>query len=173
MSQTTTFLYSHDYIITVMKDSIEAHKQEFEETVGDISKAIQQISDPVAIASMLYSIANERKSTNLVVRDINGKLDKFHILIEKLDQISENLEKLNKNFEGEKKPTSHTSSELSERDEEVLSYVKESGRVCADELQEKFNYRGRNAASARLSKLFKEGKVEKVFVGRKVYYTPK
>lgn len=171
MIENESFLNSHDYIITVMKDSIESHKQEFEETVGNISKAIQEISDPVAIASMLYSIAEERKSTNLVVRDINAKLDRYNMLMEKLDKILENLEELNNQKKEE--TIRHPASELSERDEEVLSYVKEEGRVCANELQEKLKYRGRNAASARLSKLFKEGKLEKIFVGRKVYYTPK
>jgi predicted HTH transcriptional regulator len=156
-----------------MKDSIEAHKKEFEETVGNISQAMQQISDPVAIATMLFSIAEERKSTNLVIREINGKLDKYEQLMEKLDKIAEKLDKLNTQFTEKPTQPPTITSELSERDEEVLGYVKERGRICADELQEKFDYRGRNAASARLSKLFKEGKLDKVFVGRKVYYTTK
>jgi len=156
-----------------MKDSTEAHKKEFEETVGNISQAMQQISDPVAIATMLFSIAEERKSTNLVVREINGKLDKYDQLMEKLNTIAEKLDKLNTQITEKPTNTPTITSELSERDEEVLHYVKEKGRICADELQGKFEYRGRNAASARLSKLFKESKLDKIFVGRKVYYTLK
>lgn len=156
-----------------MKDSSEAHKQEFEEAVGNISQAVQQISDPVAIATMLYSIAEERKSTNLLIREINGKLDRFEQLMQKLDSVYENLESLKLQIEEEPAERQYATSELSERDEEVLAYVKKNERVCAEDLQEKFNYRGRNAASARLSKLFKEGKLGKVFVGRKVYYTAK
>jgi len=154
-----------------MKDSTESHKQEFEEAVGNISSAVQQISDPVALATMLFSIAEERKSTNLVVREINGKLDKFELLMSKLDEITQGLEKLTAQVN--EHPESQVTSELSERDEEVLAYVREKGRVCANELQEKFDYRGRNAGSARLSKLFKEGELDKNFVGRKVYYTVK
>jgi predicted HTH transcriptional regulator len=156
-----------------MKDSTETHKQEFEEAVGNISQAVQKISDPVALATMHFSIAEERKSTNLIIREINAKLDKFEKLTEKIDKLEEAISKITLQSTIEKTPLQHITSELSERDEEVLTHVKEKGRVCAEELQEKFNYRGKNAASARLSKLFKEGKLDKIFVGRKVYYTQK
>jgi len=42
--------------------------------------------------------------------------------------------------------------------------------VCADDIQQEFKYKGRNAASARLSKLFGRSILEKEYVGRKVFY---
>jgi len=58
-----------------MKGSLTDYNKEFKELTEDISEAIYQMSDPVAIATMLYSIAEEKKSSNLVVRDINSKFD--------------------------------------------------------------------------------------------------
>ena len=150
-----------------MKDSVENHNEEFDRLVGNLSDAVHEIHDPVALASMLFNIAEEKKSSNLVVRDINGKFD---ILVEKLNAITKELRELNEKFS-----TNYAKQklDLSERDNEVYDFVNEKGRVCADDVQENFKYKGRNAASARLSKLFKYGTVEKTYVGKKVYYSKK
>ena len=150
-----------------MKGSTPNQNKEFENLVGDLSQTIQQMSDPVAIGAMLYSIAQEKNSSNLVLREINAKFDN---ILQQLQAVSQKLTEIT-----EKSPakTSISPNFLSERDEEVLKYVREQGKVCADALQEKFSYKGRNAASARLSRLFKDGLLEKIYVGRKVYYTAK
>ncbi|MCK4491024.1 MAG: hypothetical protein KAU03_00265 [Candidatus Altiarchaeales archaeon] len=155
-----------------MKDSITDYDREFEELVGDLSDVVHEMSDPVAIGSMLYSIAEERKSSNLVIRDINGKFDnlveKLRVMesvVDRLDRISDKLDQLS--VKGQRAPAS---TNLSARDEEILSFVRKNKVVCADNIQEKFRYRGRNAASARLSKLFKDNLLEKEYRGRNVYY---
>jgi predicted HTH transcriptional regulator len=143
------------------------YKQEFKSLTTELSTAVQQIQDPVAIATMLYSIAEEKKSSNLVVRDINYKLDNIAL---KLEQLSKTLEKFNKYLE---KRDATPNRDISERDSEVISFVRQKKKISAKELQDKFEYRGRNAASARLSKLFKEGILEKTYIGREVYYVCK
>ena len=149
-----------------MKDSVN-HRREFEELTGELSDTIYQMSDPVEIAAMLYSIAEEKKSSNLIVRDINGKFDK---ILGKLDEISQRLSEMHVNIPAEDTEKRDQIFELSDRDREVLDFVSSNGRVCADDVQRKFKYRGRNAASARLSKLFRDKMLEKVYVGRRVYY---
>ena len=146
-----------------MKESMANHNKEFESLVGDLSQTVQQISDPVAVGAMLFSIAEEKRSSNLVLKDLNAKFDN---ILAQLQSITQRLGELEKSSS----PAPAANIGISERDEEVLSYVREKGRVCADTMQEKFNYKGRNAASARLSKLFKEGLLEKIYVGRNVYY---
>jgi hypothetical protein len=133
------------------------------------------MSDPVAIATMLYSIAEEKKSSNLVIRDINGKFDN---MIGKLERILINLEELNRKLNSPQTNAQQASAttqscNLSDRDNEVLDFVSLKKRVCADDLQKRFKYRGRNAASARLSKLFKDNILEKTYVGKKVFYVTK
>jgi predicted HTH transcriptional regulator len=149
------------------RDATNDYKQEFKTLTTELTQAVHQIQDPVAIATMLYSIAEEKKSSNLVVRNINARLDTIAL---KLDQLTKTLEKFNKHLENnEIKPT----IDISERDSEVIDYIKQKNKISAKELQDKFKYKGRNAASARLSKLYKEGILEKTFVGREVYYTRK
>jgi predicted HTH transcriptional regulator len=138
-----------------MKDPVVGYKKEFEELIGSLSDSIQE-NDPLTIGLMLYSIAEERKDTNVVMREINAKLDSLAKKIEELDaQVA---------------TPGVQQTGLSERDQEVLEYVSTKERVCAQELQVKFKYRGKNAASARLSKLFHEGMLEKEYAGRRVYY---
>jgi len=151
-----------------MKDSLTDYDKEFEEIVGNLSDTIHDMSDPVSIATMLYTLVEERKSSNLVIRDINAKFDS---ILEKLKEISTRLNELESRLATPS--TEHATFELSDRDREILDYVTKNKRVCADDIQEKFKYRGRNAASARLSKLFRERLLEKVYVGRKVYYQPR
>jgi hypothetical protein len=154
------YLKSHDNIIFVMREVVGEHKKEFEELVGSLSQTTTQMQDPVAIGLMLYSIAEERKSTNLIIKELNAKIDGL------VDKVVE-LEKQTHDA-----PQTGASS-LSGRDIEVLEYVNAKGRICADELMEKFQYKGKNAASARLSRLFHEGRLEKEYAGRTVYYKVK
>jgi len=42
--------------------------------------------------------------------------------------------------------------------------------ACADDVKAGMNYRGRNAASARLNKLYKMGLIDRLQLGHKVFY---
>ena len=42
--------------------------------------------------------------------------------------------------------------------------------ACSEDIQKRMNYKGRNAASARLNKLYKQGLLERYQLGHKVYY---
>jgi len=139
------------------------HQQEFEELTEELSDTMLQMSDPVAIGAMLYSIAEEKKSNNLIVRAINAKFDN---IAEKLEGIYEKLSELTETGT----PQLVGIPAISDRDQEILEFVKSKGKVCADDVQREFKYRGRNAASARLSRLFKDNILDKVYHGRNVYY---
>ena len=148
-----------------MKNPQTNYSEEFRELTEDLSEAVYQMSDPVAIATMLYSIAEEKKSSNLVVRDINGKFDH---MMEKLDRVANLLEGISQGMVTPNRMMEHP--EISERDQEIMKFVRSKERVCADDVQGHFKYKGRNAASARLSKLFRDNMLEKIYAGRKVYY---
>lgn len=148
-----------------MKNPQTNYNEEFRELTEDLSEAVYQMSDPVAIATMLYSIAEEKKSSNLVVRDINGKFDH---MMEKLDRVANLLEGISQGMVTPGREIGQP--EISDRDQEILNFVRSKERVCADDVQDHFKYKGRNAASARLSKLFRDNMLEKIYAGRKVYY---
>jgi len=159
-----------------MKDPLTEYEKEFEELVGDTLQESYETLDPLTVGRMLFALAEERKSTNLVMKSINGKfdyltarVDKFESLINKLDTISNQLRELNEKLEAKELDVKALSN-ISERDEEILDFVKNHKKVCADDIQKQFKYKGRNAASARLSKLFSQNILEKEYVGRKVFY---
>jgi hypothetical protein len=42
--------------------------------------------------------------------------------------------------------------------------------ACAEDIKKHMSYKGKNAASARLNRLFKEGLLDRYQLGHKVYY---
>ena len=95
-----------------------------------------------------------------------GYEKEFEALNTKIEMLLKKMEEIETDRHS-KEQTTHT---LSERDGEVIDFVRKEGKVSADQLKEIFRYKGKNAASARLSKLFHEGILEKEYAGRKVYY---
>jgi predicted HTH transcriptional regulator len=137
------------------------YAQEFKELTGEVTEAMEEMADPVNQGLMLFTIAEEKKSNNLVVKDINSKFDQ---ILSKLDRIATLMEEQVQNRE---ESGLHS---ISDRDEEIIEFIREKKKVCADDLQDHFNYKGRNAASARLNKLFRDKLVEKIPAGKTVYY---
>jgi predicted HTH transcriptional regulator len=142
-----------------------SYNEEFRELTGDLAEAVNE--DSIAIGSMLYTIAEEKKNNNLVVKDINAKFDQMMTILER---IANRLEEIAERS-GPSESGRPDNIDISNRDGEILEFVKSHKRVCADDVQNHFKYKGRNAASARLNKLFRDNIVEKVYAGRNVYYT--
>ncbi len=59
---------------------------------------------------------------------------------------------------------------LAPADEQIITLIRARGHVCALDVQMQSKYRGKNAASARLSRLYELGLLEKQQAGRTVYY---
>ena len=59
---------------------------------------------------------------------------------------------------------------ISELDAKILQHIQIKGMSCADDIKKQMNYRGRNAASARLNRMYKQGLLERHQLGHKVYY---
>jgi hypothetical protein len=55
-------------------------------------------------------------------------------------------------------------------DAKVLQIVQLKNIACADDVKAELGYKGRNAASARLNRLYQQGLVERYQLGHKVYY---
>ena len=145
----------------------DSYSDEFDQLTGEISDVVEEIPDPVVVGKLLYNIASEKKSYNLVVRDINAKFDQLAV---RLDRIATLLEQINQKKE-ETEVRRSENIDISDRDKEILDFVRARKRVCADDVQDHFQYKGRNAASARLHRLYRDNVLEKVHAGRNVYYT--
>ena len=133
--------------------------EEFERTAREYEELKQKLRDPVVLAELMHRLSEERSSSNLVLKEINAKLDRLLSLEGRIDRIEEKLGSRNA-----------SSSGVSEVDGGILKFIGKKGRACAEEVQSRFSYKGRNGASSRLNGLCKLGILRKTQIGRKVYF---
>ncbi len=146
---------------------------EFASVASDFKKLASASRDPLAVAAMLDRLTEERKSTNLVLKEISRKLEAMDSRISNLEKQVSLVSHVSQSANPEAPSAPHPPL-LPEIDESILGFVrKRGGRATAEEVQRRFHYRGANAASARLNGLFKLGLLEKRQVGRKVFFIAK
>jgi len=121
------------------------------EIKSDIEENVNKFNDPVVLGELVYKLLEERENTNRILKNILAKLEAI---------------------ESRMKEPEETEILLPEIDEEILAFVKESGKVTAEDVKNRFNYRGKNAASARLNRLCDSGLLHKKQVGKKVFFFP-
>jgi len=137
-----------------MEEKKFVEKNEKLNDLAEIEKEIEKLRDPTVHASIMYAVLRERESTNLILKNLLQRIEKLEEKIIELE--SKRLRKV----------------ELSDTDKAILSYIKmkENREVTAKEIQKIFNYRKRNAACARLSRLSDLGYLERKKVSKEVYY---
>lgn len=144
-------------------------KSEFSKVLEEYQKFQEQVKNPVFIATLMHKLSEERNSANLLFRELSQKLDRVL-------QMEERIARIEGKLDGMGKAGAETASRdallLPEIDEGILDYIHKKGKVCAEQVQMKFKYKGTNAASSRLNRLVKEGILRKVQVGRKVFFLP-
>lgn len=121
---------------------------------SDLEQNLDKFRDPVVLAEMVYRLLEERENTNRLLKTIITKLEALEMgaATESGGPVEQPL--------------------LPEVDEQMLAFVKEAGKATAEDVRAKFSYRGKNAASARLNRLFEMGLLQKQQVGKKVYFFP-
>ncbi|MEW6035967.1 MAG: hypothetical protein AB1529_05110 [Candidatus Micrarchaeota archaeon] len=123
---------------------------------SDLEANMDKFRDPIVLGELVYRLLEERENTNRLLKNVLQKLEAMEARV------------------GAAPQTGAPAAEplLPEIDEQILGFVKESGRATAEEVRAKFNYRGKNAASARLNRLCDMGLLGKQQVGKKVYFFP-
>lgn len=126
------------------------------EIKSDLEQNMEKFRDPVVLGELAYRLLEERENTNRLLKSI---LQKLELMEAKLGQ-------------GMSVETSHEEPLLPPIDAQILDFVKESGKVSAEEVRSRFNYKGKNAACARLNRLCDMNLLQKRQVGRKVFFFP-
>lgn len=142
----------HDSSVRVMKDNdYKTFHPRFEEEIENEAKRVAKKlkEEPLLMAALLAKLVEERENTNRLIKT----------LVARLEGIERRL--------ATKEPGGMI---LSEIDEALMGFVKKSGKATAEDVQKKFNYKGRNAASQRLNRLYEAGLLKKKQAGKKVYY---
>lgn len=124
------------------------------ELKSDLEQNMSKFNDPIILGELLYKLLEERENTNRILKNILAKLD--------------TLEK--------SKASSYLPQNqlplLPSIDEKILEFVRAEGKVSAEDVRKRFKYKGKNAASARLNKLYELNLVDKKQVGKKVFFFP-
>jgi len=129
--------------------------ENFKTLSKDIAYDLEQFKDPYVVGAMIHRLTQERRVTNELFTQLESKLDKILEQLESSQGVRSNQE---------------VEEELSNRDLSVLELVKTKNRVSAGDVQKHFKYRGKNAASARLNRLYKIGLLAKTRAGKQVYF---
>lgn len=124
--------------------------------------------DPITLAALLYARLETQESTNLLLKNIYAKIEQLENEIKNVKEQKESKTTSKKSYENEN--IEEIVSLLPEKDKKILEIIRKNGRVSADDIKTALGYKGRNAASARLNKLYNLGLLTKVKFGRKVYY---
>lgn len=143
--------------------------EEFQKVAFEFKALESQMKDPIAVGLLLTRVSQEKTSFNLLLREINAKLDRLCALEERICRLEEKFTHPAENAKQQSLP----SIILSETEEEIMALVQENGKVCAQDVKARLGYKGTNAACARLSKLFLQGLLEKKQAGKKVFYVKK
>lgn len=132
---------------------------EFEEIASEFRKFQADFKDPVVLGALMSKLNEERSSTNLILKELNAKLDRIESRLSAL--------------EGQSAQKTSAAPMVAEVDSDILDFIRSQGKACSEDVQSQFQYKGKNAASARLNHLFRLGLLDKHQVGKKVYFTTK
>jgi len=162
---------SHDSVKEIASflesgEMIKKISPKFSEMSMDIQEVYKNCNDPMFVAVLMYKLAEEREKTNKILEKIFDKYDEIMLKL-KTEQISPLGEALTPNTPTH---TPQSTQILPEQDQMIMHLVHTRGQLTAAEVKTELGYKGVNAASQRLNKLFKDGHLKKVQSGRKVLY---
>ncbi len=161
---------SHDSIkelSDILKDRelVKKISPKFEELSLEIQEVSKYGKNPVFLAMLLFKLAEEREKTNKLLEQIFDKYDEIMLRLK--------TEQTPFAKESPAQTESEISSTLAEQDQIIMHLARTNGQITADIVKAELGYKGKNAASQRLNRLFKEGHLRKIQAGRKVLYLAK
>jgi len=145
----------------VERNGTENASSEYESVASEFRKFQADFKDPIVLGALLSKLNEERSSTNLILKEISAKMDR----------IESRMAALEGNASQSK--AAERQVMVAQVDTDILDFIRSQGKACSEDVQGQFQYKGKNAASARLNHLFRMGLVEKHQVGKKVYFTTK
>ncbi|MBU0586584.1 winged helix-turn-helix domain-containing protein [Candidatus Micrarchaeota archaeon] len=122
------------------------HADVREEIRKEVAENLEKFKDPVVLGVLISRLLEERENTNRILKN----------LIARIEQL-------------EGKQVAKETPMLPKVDEGIVAFLRE-GPKTAEDVRKQLNYKGKNAASARLNRLHNLGVVVKKHVGKQVYF---
>ena len=114
------------------------------------------------LLTLLKYLMDENKKNTMIMKSMQDKLDTI-INAEYIEQEDQDTTYPQENKLAKVQP-------ISGLDAQIMQIIQIRGLTTADDIKKQMNYRGRNAASARLNRLYRVGLLERYQLGHKVYY---
>lgn len=134
-------------MIKMEEDFID--KENKEQKIEQKLKEQKNVDKSIELALAIYELAKQVEDNNRLMKTLIRK-----------------IELLETKTAGSNEPINL----LSEVDEKIINIIEQKGKATAEEIKALLNYKGRNAASARLNNLCRIGVLKKGFAGRKAYF---
>ncbi len=135
------------------------------EVAQDIKRVYELYTkDPLVNGVLLFKLLEERENTNRVMKTLLRRIEELE---RKLGLSASSTPSLPSNTQLKKE---HIEEMLSEADEKIVSFIKKNGKMTAKEVAKEMGYKGANAASARMNRLYEAGILKKKRIGKKVYF---
>ncbi len=144
-----------------VEQSYATLKKEASEIKSRAVAIAEKLDDPLFQGALLHAIVNEKENTNRILKNIYAELERARGLEGRVARLEEK--------EG-KAAVVTDAIPLPEADARIIGFIRSAGKACAEDVQKKFGYKGKNGASARLNRLYMLGVLTKSQVGRKVLY---
>ncbi len=140
---------------------IEEELQQIRKELEKITKDSSSEAEGRSFAEVLKYMAEEREKTNRLLASITEKVQILEKRIDEEDKAAE---------EGYAIAPNSKEIPLSPVDASIINYIQTKGMACADEIKESMRYKGRNAACARLNKLYRMELLDRFQLGHRVFY---
>jgi|SRR5271157_3107458 len=122
----------------------------------------EEIPENAGLPTLIKYLVEERGKTNRILEGVT----------QKLKQLEDEISALEISGQAQEDYAAANSREipLSGVDARLINFVQTKGMACADEVRAFMNYKGNNAACARLNNLHRLGLLDRLQLGHKVYY---
>ena len=124
---------------------------------SDLEANMEKFKDPVVLGELVFRLLEERENTNRLLKNMYAKIEQLEAKLSAMPQENETIA---------------VEQILPEIDEQIVNFVTGRGKATAEDVQHKFNYKGKNGACARLNRLCDMNLLQKKQVGKKVYFMP-
>jgi hypothetical protein len=143
-------------------DQLSTRNIEIKEVVQEKAKSDETGSN---LITLLKYMMDENKKTTMILK---GMQDQLNSLID--TGYIEQQEGQETTYPQENKLAK--TQPISGLDAQIIQIIQRTHgeMACADDIKKQMSYKGRNAASARLNRLYKAGLLERFQLGHKVYY---
>lgn len=165
----------------IMNSRVRSRK-ELENEIASIKSQINQLTTRnTDLTEMLKQKSKGDETSSGVNTLIKYFVDQNHQLTIILKEMHERLKRLESDlsadyYEQEDQDLYQQENRLAKvqpisgLDAQIMQIIQIRGLTTADDIRKQMNYKGRNAASARLNKLYKQGLLERYQLGHKVFY---